>query len=165
MLSGLKKKLWIGIIILVLLITTSLLGVFRFEIDVAWAMWAIVGFIVAYGLFIFLSHWISPKKQVTISTKVELSAPPRILKSVRNYRLKVSTEKHIEEKGRERTIKMDELIMSFNSADHPDAYSYCMQVIGAHMDACLRSAREAHPDAHVTGSQLNLPPEIKQLDS
>ncbi|NND94582.1 MAG: hypothetical protein HKN45_06915 [Flavobacteriales bacterium] len=142
----------------------SFLGVFRFHVDVALAIWAIAGFVMAYSIYLLVSYFIQPAKLITISTKVELKSPPRILKSVQNYRLKVSSEKHIEEKGRERSVKMDELIMSFNSSDHPDAYDYCMRMVSSHMDACIESAKLAHPDAEVIGSPLQLPPEIKLLE-
>ncbi len=146
-----------------LLVLVSLFGVFRFNVDVALTIWALVGFAVVYLMFVFINYITMPRKQVIISTKVELSSPPRILRSVQNYRLKVSSEKHFEEKGISKSVRMDELIMSFNQKDHPDAYSYCLEVIGHHMEQCITSAENLHPDADVSGSPLLLPPEIKKL--
>lgn len=165
MIKGLKKKLWIGIALFSLLVIASIIGVFRFNIDVAMILWALVGFVLAYSVYLIVDHVIKPTKQVRIITKVELKSPPRILKSVQNYRLRVTSEKHYEEKGAERIVKMDELLMSFNSSDHPDAYDYCMRIITSHMEACIESAKLSHPQAEIIGSPLRLPPEIKQLDN
>ena len=149
---------------LLIIIVALVLGVFRLELDLAMSLWAIGGLILAYTLYVLISYLISPKKRVEIVTKVELTTPPLLLRSVKNYRLKVSTSKHIEEKGQERTVQMDELVLSFNQKDHPDAYAYCLQVVTQHMQENLSLARKSHPDAEVVASQLSLPPAIQQLE-
>lgn len=158
-----RNVILVGLALLVIVIAL-ILGIFRLELDIAMSLWAIGGLILAYSVYVLISYWISPRKRVEIVTKVELTTPPLLLRSVKNYRLKVSTSKHIEEKGKERTVQMDELVLSFNQKDHPDAYGYCLQVVTQHMQENLSLARKTHPDAEVVASQLSLPPAIKQLE-
>lgn len=158
-----KNKLWIGLAIMLVLIGASLVGVFRFHLDIAMMLWALVGFTVVYLAYLFMSHVTTPKKVVTISTLIELKSPPRVLKHFKNYKLKISFQKHIEAKGESRTVKMDELSISFNEKDHPDAYAYCLELIQRHMASSIDSARIVHPEAEIIESQILLPPEIMRL--
>lgn len=158
-----KGKVWKIAAIVLLVLGLILLGMFRFELDVAMALWALVGLVVAVGIYMLISHLIAPSKRVEIVTRVELIAPPRLLRNIKNYRLKVSTVKHIEEKGKERTVHMDELNLSFNQQDHPNAYDYCLSVVSKHMEENLALARRSHPDATVEASEISLPPSLKQI--
>ena len=154
MLKSLKRKIYFGVALFVILFLAALLAVLGFDLSEKYSFMIAGAILLTYIIIQVFNHIKSPKKQVHISTKIELTSPPRLLKRMQNYKLKVSTVKHIEEKGHERTVQMDELQMSFNEKDHPDAYSYCLEVISRHMDACLASARKAHPDAEVLASPL-----------
>jgi len=147
-----------------LLFIAVLLAILGFDLSEKYSFLIAGAIMLTYIIIQGFNHLKAPKKQIHISTKVELSSPPRLLKRMQNYKLKVSTIKHIEEKGKERSIQMDELHMSFNDKDHPNAYAYCLEVITKHMEVCLETARKSHPDAEVVASPLQLPQTIKQLD-
>lgn len=159
-----KQMLYIGLGLLAILVAAAALAILGFDMSQRYTFFTVGAIMLLYVLVQWMRYAQQPKREVHIATKVELSSPPRLLKSVQNYKLKVSTSKHIEEKGQERTLLMDEIQMSFNSKDHPDAYAYCLEVIGQHMEASLQAARRAHPDALVVASPLRLPPSIKALE-
>ena len=164
MLKSLKRKIYFGVALFILLFIAVLLAILGFDLSEKYSFLIAGAIMLTYIIIQVFNHLKAPKKQIHISTKVELSSPPRLLKRMQNYKLKVSTIKHIEEKGKERSIQMDELHMSFNDKDHPNAYAYCLEVITKHMEVCLETARKSHPDAEVVASPLQLPQTIKQLD-
>jgi hypothetical protein len=164
MLNSLKRKIYFGIALFVVLSLAAVLAILGFDLSEKYSFLIAGAILLTYIIIQVFSYIKKPKKQVHISTKIELTSPPRLLKRMQNYKLKVSTMKHIEEKGQERTVQMDELQMSFNDMDHPDAYAYCLEVISRHMDACLETARKSHPDAEILASPMHLPPAIEQLD-
>ncbi len=164
MLKSLKRKFYFGLVLFVILFLAVIVAIMGFDMSQKYSFMTAGALMLTYILIQVFNHFKRPKKHVQISTKVELTAPPRILKRVQNYRLKVSTIKHIEHKGIQRTVQMDELLMSFNDKDHPDAYAYCLQVIRNHMNACIETAKRSHPDAEVVASPLQLPPAVEQLE-
>ena len=163
MLKSLKRKFYFGLILFIALFLAVIVAVLGFDLSEKYSFMTAGALMLTYIFIQVFNHFKNPKKQVHITTKVELTAPPRLLKSVRNYKLKVSSVKHLEEKGISRSIQMDELLMSFNDKDHPNAYDYCLQVISNHMNVCLENAEKTHPDADVLASPLQLPPALKQL--
>lgn len=164
MLNSFKRKIYFGIALFVLLFLAAILAILGFDLSEKYSFLIAGAILLTYITIQIFNHLKKPKKQVHISTKIELTSPPRLLKIIQNYKLKVSTVKHIEEKGQERSVQMDELQMSFNDKDHPDAYAYCLEVISNHMNACLETARNSHPDSEVLASPMQLPPAMEQLD-
>ncbi|NND93395.1 MAG: hypothetical protein HKN45_00915 [Flavobacteriales bacterium] len=164
MLKSLKDKFYFGLLLFVLLFLAVVVAILGFDLSEKYSFLTAGVLMLTYIFIQVFNHFKRPKKHVQISTKVELTAPPRILKRVRNYRLKVTTIKHIEDKGIERSVQMDELLMSFNDKDHPDAYAYCLLVIRNHMKICIETARKSHPDAEIVASPLQLPPDIQRLE-
>lgn len=163
MLKGIKRKIYGGLILIALLIAVALVGVLRLEIDLAQVIWACTGLFGLYIIFSIVHHLQKPKEQVHISHKIELKSPPRLLKPFKNYRFKISSEKHIERKGEWRIVKMDELIMTFDEKEHPDIYAYCMELIRGQQEVAESTVRLAHPHASITSKSLVLPESLKKL--
>lgn len=80
------------------------------------------------------------------------------------YKLKIETEHHIEEKGEHREVKMDELLLTFNKADHPDVYQHCLYLVSQHAESCMSLAEARYPKAIVEKAPPLLPEELKKMD-
>jgi hypothetical protein len=138
--------------LLVLLVAVRL----EIRLDVSKVLYAIGALVLISGLWMLIRYLIKPDRTVRLVTSVTLESPPRILSSVKNHKLHIRCEKHVEEKGKSEIIKMDEVVMTFNKKDHPDIQSYSMSLVKDFLNNQQASLSEQYPDAKLHISPFSL---------
>gem|GEM_PF-4034123 len=115
--------------------------------------------LIGFGAFLLLNFLVFSLrvKMVTVITKVKFTSPPSLLRSIMTYKLRIETEHHIEEKGQERSVKVDELLLTFNSQDHPNVYEHCLYLVSQHSESCMSLAQSKYPNALVEKAPPSLP--------
>jgi hypothetical protein len=156
------KRLFIAAALFMLFIVVLFTVRFKFSMNIEAAIMASVFLLLAYILYLYIEYLKQPKTKVTVVTKVKLTSPPALLKSVMTYKLKIESEHHIEDRGKERRVKMDQVMLSFNSKDHPNIYEHCLMIVSRHTESFMSRAEEKYPDAKVESAPLLLPEELKK---
>ena len=153
-----KTKKLVFFTLIGLLVLFILLLAFRLEIklDIAMILYALGALILVSGLWMLIRHLIKPDRTVRLVTSVKLESPPRILSSVKNHKLHIRCEKHLEQKGKLEVIKMDEVVMSFNKKDHPDIQAYSMSLVKDFLNRQQASLTEQYPDSRLLISPFTL---------
>jgi hypothetical protein len=156
MLKKTKKIVLLAIlgplVLLILLIAVRL----DIKADVAMILYALGALVLVSGLWMLIHHYIKPDRTVRLVTSVKLESPPRILSSMKNHKLHIRCEKHLEQKGKFEVIKMDEVVMSFNKKDHPDIQAYSMSLVKDFLNKQQASLNEQYPDSELLISPFTL---------
>jgi len=163
MMNKWKKKLWIGVAILVgVLLLFSFISI-QIKLDLGMMLLGIGLLVIAYTVYAMFQYAARPKKQIHIINKVKLIAPSRMMKPFVTYKLHISSKYEIEEKGESREVNLDEIDFSFNKSDHPKVYDYCMGIINTHIQKNTDLIRLKHPDAVLLDTETFLPSEVLAL--
>lgn len=129
----------------------------KMDVNLTTALLALGALFVVYLLYLWIRYTMEPKRKVTVITKVKFTSPPSLLRSIMTYKLRIETEHHIEEKGQERSVKVDELLLTFNSQDHPNVYEHCLYLVSQHSESCMSLAQSKYPNALVEKAPPSLP--------
>lgn len=159
-LKGIRRNILIATVSLIVLVIFFSVFAIKVKLDVGNIIFG-VGFLgLVYILYMFVEHKIKPKKTVTIISKINLSAPPRLLNSIMTYKLSISVTHQIEDKGESKQVNVDEINLTFNKKDHPDVYNYCLRLIQKETIKNLAVAESMYPHAEVVRGNIELPTEL-----
>lgn len=158
--KGIRRNILIATISLVVLIIFFSVFAIKIKLDVAMILFG-MGFLgLVYILYIFVDHKIKPKKTITIISRINLSAPPRLLNAIMTYKLSISVTHQIEDKGESKQVNVDEINLTFNKKDHPDVYNYCLRLIQKETIKNLAIAESMYPNSNVVKGNIELPSEL-----
>lgn len=150
------KRLFLAILALFGLIVLMFVLRIDIGIDLEKVLYASIIPLVLVGLWYLIKHFLKPDRTVRLVTSVVLESPPRILSTLKNHKLHIKCERHIEEKGKVSIIKSDEVIMSFNKKDHPDLQRYSHEIVRDFLENQKSTLRDQYPDSRLLIAPFSL---------
>lgn len=133
-------------LLLGLLVLAALVLRIELRVDAAKALYALAAVVALLIVFHLVRYWLRPDEAVTVAYDYELIQPALPLG---RYTFRLEVYYHLEQKGRNVTIRQGRIEMRFRRRDHPDVLEWCCAQIAANVSKHRVLAAARYPDRHV----------------